>query len=160
MFMQEWRRALLNMSREQERQINKVLLLHESREAGDKVVRSCQCEAFMNDYKALVSTNQCGQRAHFSSWTQCSMRMVVSVLMEDCNLQNTCHMVYDFLRYCCEVTGLQSSLLSITMNKPTIQQVLSFCFNMCKQRRNKSSTNHDSICFPRSTWGSLSIPLT
>ena len=68
------------------------------------------------------------------------MRMVVSVLMEDCNLLNTCHMVYDFLRYCCEVTGLQSSSLSITMNRPTIQQVLSFCFNMCKQRRNKSST--------------------
>ena len=34
------------MSRKQERQINKV---------EDEVVRSCQREAFMNDYKALVS---------------------------------------------------------------------------------------------------------
>lgn len=43
------------MSRKQERQINNVLLQHEIREAEDEVVRSCQREAFMNDYKALVS---------------------------------------------------------------------------------------------------------
>lgn len=43
------------MSRRQERQINKVLLLHEIREAEDEVVRSCQRGAFVNDYKALVS---------------------------------------------------------------------------------------------------------
>ena len=43
------------MSRKQERQISKVLLLHEIREAEDKVVRSCQREVFVNDYKALVS---------------------------------------------------------------------------------------------------------
>ena len=37
------------MSRKQERQINKVLLLHEIKEAEDEVVRSCQREAFVND---------------------------------------------------------------------------------------------------------------
>ena len=40
------------MSRKQERQINKVLLQHEIREAEDEVVWSCQREAFVNDYKA------------------------------------------------------------------------------------------------------------
>ena len=40
------------MSTKQERQINKVLLQREIREAEDEVVRSCQCEAFVNDYKA------------------------------------------------------------------------------------------------------------
>ena len=54
--------------------------------------------------------SQCGQRAHFSSWTLWLTRMAVSVLMKDCNLLNTCHMVYDFLSYCCEDTGLQSAL--------------------------------------------------
>ena len=40
------------MPRKQERQINKVLLQLEIREAEDEVVRSCQREAFVNDYKA------------------------------------------------------------------------------------------------------------
>ena len=73
-------------------------------------------------------------------------------------------MVYDFLSYCCEDTGLQSSLLSITMNMPInysagtnfllsqvsekywviaahgeIREWEGEC-SMCKQRRNKSST--------------------
>ena len=43
------------MSRKQERQTSKVLLPHDIREAEDKVVWSCQCEAFVNEYKTLVS---------------------------------------------------------------------------------------------------------
>ena len=100
------------MSRKQERQINKVLLLHEIREAEDEVVRSCQRGAFVNDYKALVSGKP--------MWPKSPLFKLNPVL---CNLLNTCHMVYVFLRYC-EDTGLQSSLLNITMNRPTIQQVL------------------------------------
>ena len=43
------------MSRKQERQTSKVLLPHESREAEDEVVRSCQREVFLNENKALLS---------------------------------------------------------------------------------------------------------
>ena len=43
------------MSRKQERQTSKVLLPHESREAEDEVVRSCQRKAFLNEYKVLLS---------------------------------------------------------------------------------------------------------
>ena len=44
------------MSRKQERQISKVLLLHDNREAErDKVMQSCQCEAFVKEYRALAS---------------------------------------------------------------------------------------------------------
>ena len=49
------RRVLHNMSRKQEKQTSKVLLPHEIREAEDEVVRSSQREAFVNEYKALVS---------------------------------------------------------------------------------------------------------
>ena len=49
------RRVLHNMSRKQEKQTSKVLLLHEIREAENKVVWLCQREAFMNEYKALVT---------------------------------------------------------------------------------------------------------
>lgn len=107
------------MSRKQERQINKV---------EDEVVRSCQREAFMNDYKALVSGKPL--------WPNSPLFKLNPVLDEDGGIRSnerlqfaeiTCHMVYDFLSYCCEDTGLQSSLLSVTMNGPTIQQVLIFC---------------------------------
>ena len=43
------------MSRKQERQTREVLLPHEIREAEDEVVRSSQCEAFVNENEALVS---------------------------------------------------------------------------------------------------------
>ena len=107
------------MSRKQERQINKV---------EDEVVRSCQREVFMNDYKALVFGKPL--------WPKSPLFKLNLVLDEDGGIRSnerlqfaeiTCHMVYDFLSYCCEDTGLQSSLLSVTMNGPTIQQVLIFC---------------------------------
>ena len=82
------------MSRRQERQINKVLLLPEIREAEDEVVRSCQHEAIMNDYKGLVSGKPVWPKTPLF---KCSTRMVVSILMKDCYLLSTCHMVYDFL---------------------------------------------------------------
>ena len=49
------RRALHNMSKKGEKQTSKVLLPHEIREAEEEVVRSCQREAFHNEYKALAS---------------------------------------------------------------------------------------------------------
>ena len=49
------RRVPHNMSRKQERQTSKVLLPNEIREAEDEVLRSCQREAFGNEYKVLVS---------------------------------------------------------------------------------------------------------
>lgn len=104
------------MSRKQERQINKV---------EDEVVRSCQREAFVNDYKAWEA-----------NVAKSPLFKLNPVLDEDGGIRSnerlqfaeiTCHMVYDFLSYCCEDTGLQSSLLSLTTNMPTIQQVLIFC---------------------------------
>ena len=49
------RRVLHNMSKRGEKQSSKALLPEEIREAEVEVVRSCQREAFSNEYKALVS---------------------------------------------------------------------------------------------------------
>ena len=49
------RRALHNMSKRGPRQTSKALLPCEIREAEAEVVRSCQCEAFPGEYKALVT---------------------------------------------------------------------------------------------------------
>lgn len=114
------------------------------------------------------------------------MNMAVSILM-GCNLWNTCLMVYGFLRYCHKDTGLQSSLLNITMNRPTIQQVLIFVLSQISekywevlgnhslwgdsrmggrvqhvQKKEEEVINTDHGCFlhERSAWGSPSVLLT
>ena len=80
------------MSRTQERQINKVLLLHEIREAEDEVVRSCQHETFVNNYKALVSGKP--------MWPKRPLFKLNSVFDEDGGIRSNGRLQFaEYLRY-------------------------------------------------------------
>lgn len=140
------------MSREQERQINKVLLLHESREAGDKVVRSCQCEAFMNDYKALVSAKP--------TWPKSPLFKLNAVFNEDGGICSNGRLQFaEYLPYGVRFPKilLRGHWVTKLIIKHYYEQAnhsagTKFLLQHVQTKEEQViNTNHDSICFPRST---------
>ena len=91
------------------------------------MVRSCQREAFVNEFKALVSGKPTPPKGPLTK-----LNPVLN--KDDCirsngRLQFDEYLTYDvrFPKILGEDNGLQSSLSNITMSWPIIQQVLILC---------------------------------